>query len=690
MTFQNYKATNLAKWRLLTGIGSSTTSMVLESWQGDLFPDEFPFLLKIEKYDPTSTLEIKPVTKREIVKVTNKASDTFTIVRSAWYCPESDTATEQTNTAFDFSIDDYVFLVNAAEDYKDIKDEIVRIESDKLDISDYISWSKLYAESSTWTDAYAITLSDITSLINWMRVFFEVDVENTGSATLNVNWTGAKDIKLFWWNNLQTWYIKAWQIVQCAYDLSNNYWELLSIIDTSSTITTSNLLKDVELWEDIVAWDWKGAVFYGYDQNTLTDSWIATTKNIWNTEENKLVLTKSISNNVVKSWIIEWFITAGSPTTCTATFFIDNTNKTLSLSNAQLTSDFDLAELYFDEYWEYLLSSSNNVGVVITLDTISTSNFYIANVTESNEDEDIVDGNASIVWFYNWWIEVYWAWFTVSEDQDWMLLSQISWTWRRDSAYISAIKYELNWVEIFQHSLTSSDVLYSDYLNIFLSEWDKIRVYSFLTNYTHSSVAYWTWLTYSIDWWITNQTILDWLDSDKVWLSDIRYNYTCRFDWVVIESGSAWENKTMVTSWLLNQTSATPNTKYYLDNDTYTDRWEFSTTKNATYQYISIWEWKTTTGIRLWSVWFLDTIDLDNNTIYQAVNDWFVNALATGWTSRIIEWYADDVDWTTKISSDNEDTSSWDVSIMFPVKVWQYYKVYTNQTLTSAKFYPLS
>jgi len=44
----------------------------------------------LEKYDPTSTLEIKPVLKREIVKVTGKAGDTFSIERSAGFCPEND------------------------------------------------------------------------------------------------------------------------------------------------------------------------------------------------------------------------------------------------------------------------------------------------------------------------------------------------------------------------------------------------------------------------------------------------------------------------------------------------------------------------------------------------------------------------------------------------------------------------
>jgi hypothetical protein len=38
-------------------------------------------MLKIEQYDSTSTLENKPVLKRELLKVTNRVGDTLTIER---------------------------------------------------------------------------------------------------------------------------------------------------------------------------------------------------------------------------------------------------------------------------------------------------------------------------------------------------------------------------------------------------------------------------------------------------------------------------------------------------------------------------------------------------------------------------------------------------------------------------------
>jgi hypothetical protein len=69
------------------------------------------------------------VLKREIVLVTARVADTFSITRSAGTCPGSDTATTQGTTAYAFDADDYVFLNNTAELIKDIQDEIVAYET---------------------------------------------------------------------------------------------------------------------------------------------------------------------------------------------------------------------------------------------------------------------------------------------------------------------------------------------------------------------------------------------------------------------------------------------------------------------------------------------------------------------------------------------------------------------------------
>jgi hypothetical protein len=144
------------------------------------------------------------VTKREIVKVTNKSGDIFTIVRSADYCLASASATTQTNTAFAFDSGDVISLRLVGENLNDINTELARIvstdiaglQSSKLSVADYQNGTKVYGATSTGTDAYSVTLSPApASYLVGMTFKFLSDVANTGAATLNVNALGAKTIK---------------------------------------------------------------------------------------------------------------------------------------------------------------------------------------------------------------------------------------------------------------------------------------------------------------------------------------------------------------------------------------------------------------------------------------------------------------------------------------------------------------
>ncbi len=67
------------------------------------------------------------VTKREVVLVTNRSTDTFTITRSADYCPASASETTQTNTAFAFDAADTISLRITAGNIDDINAELVRL-----------------------------------------------------------------------------------------------------------------------------------------------------------------------------------------------------------------------------------------------------------------------------------------------------------------------------------------------------------------------------------------------------------------------------------------------------------------------------------------------------------------------------------------------------------------------------------
>jgi hypothetical protein len=78
------------------------------------------YFVKLEQRD-----ELNNVTKREIVLVTGRSDELFTITRGAGFCPSSDTATTQTNTSFSFNAGDSVSLTVVAEHIQQIESDIL-------------------------------------------------------------------------------------------------------------------------------------------------------------------------------------------------------------------------------------------------------------------------------------------------------------------------------------------------------------------------------------------------------------------------------------------------------------------------------------------------------------------------------------------------------------------------------------
>jgi hypothetical protein len=120
------------------------------------------------------------VLQGEIVRVTAKSGDNFTIVRGAGTRPSSDTTYTQGSTPFPFDSNDWVFLLTNAEVVEDIQDEVARLETAKLDITDYQKGEKVYGASSTGNDDYSITLDPpITAYTQGQSFKFMADVANT-------------------------------------------------------------------------------------------------------------------------------------------------------------------------------------------------------------------------------------------------------------------------------------------------------------------------------------------------------------------------------------------------------------------------------------------------------------------------------------------------------------------------------
>ena len=291
MVFVNYKQNNLAKGQLFAWISAAQTTLTLKSGEGDLFPSTFPFLLKLEKYDSTSSLENKPVLKREIVKCTGKSWDILTIERAVEDVPADETATTQTSTAYSFAADDYVYNVTTAGDIKDVKDEITRINNSelpaKLDITTFQAGTPTYNASSGGTDAYAISLSPaLTAYTDGMTLQFRADVVNNWSATFNVNWLWAKTIKKEWIDiDLDSGDIEANQIVAVTYNQAADIWQMQSNYGqviappTVSKITDNTYLP----WEALTAGE------YVFVESPVAEADATNNQNIWDVAGNTRV-----------------------------------------------------------------------------------------------------------------------------------------------------------------------------------------------------------------------------------------------------------------------------------------------------------------------------------------------------------------------------------------------------------------
>lgn len=111
--------------------------------------------------------------------------------------------------------------------------------------SGYQKGAEIYAADSVGTDAYAITLSPaITSYTAGAHYFFKAGTANTAAATLAINGLTAKDIRKKFNAALITGDILAGQIVEVAYDGTNDWFQMLSPEGTTVTTSLSNDFGD--------------------------------------------------------------------------------------------------------------------------------------------------------------------------------------------------------------------------------------------------------------------------------------------------------------------------------------------------------------------------------------------------------------------------------------------------------------
>ena len=123
--------TNNAYGTFLSGVLSGAGSFTLQTGEGDLFPADYPYNLTLEKYSGDNVI------KRELITVTNKGSDTFTITRSAELCRQAYNDTTPASTAQSFDAGDTVRLditaqwANSVIQEWDVINDLVSTDTDK-------------------------------------------------------------------------------------------------------------------------------------------------------------------------------------------------------------------------------------------------------------------------------------------------------------------------------------------------------------------------------------------------------------------------------------------------------------------------------------------------------------------------------------------------------------------------------
>ncbi len=159
-----YWTANNAQGPLKTAISAASTSALLDTWYGALFPSVFPFEVTIELYD----IQLR-VLKREQALCTNRVWDLLTLTRAYANCPQSYTAVVQSNIALSFDPNDGAVKISLNVTNNLVQALITEVNA-KLDTVGGLNtgyWSNKVKEvdPTTWADVLR-TRSTSSSIVN--------------------------------------------------------------------------------------------------------------------------------------------------------------------------------------------------------------------------------------------------------------------------------------------------------------------------------------------------------------------------------------------------------------------------------------------------------------------------------------------------------------------------------------------
>lgn len=590
MVFAKYQSSNNADSQLQAWIAAGDLSLIVKAWEWALFPahngtTDKNYLLTVKKYNANWLF-----TKNELVLVTHRVTDTFTITRSAWTCVQDETANPkiQWTTARSFDTWDTVSLYATAENDQDMKTEIARLETDKLNIADYQNGTKVFAASSTWNDDYVVAISPApAAYLTGMTFRFQADVWNTWPATLKVNALAVINIKKMHDQELWTWDIEAWQIVMVSYDGTN--FQMDSQIATLPTVDihwatekTDDMLEDDE--------------FYMYDSNDAT---------------NKRMKKRKLNNSILDDTFFLWEAISNISNACvfieTWAAFVDATNKqniwdvawntkvafpvfiwaayssTFKVSICKTSSPSANLEfrLETDNAWapSWSLVDANATATIAAAslttslaDTTMTRTWAFTAPAIGTRCRLVINQNANTV---NW-TNYYNIWYITNDTTTrWLAL------WNSTRGAVTTTKWCYVYSTMFANkvlSLTDSDFAYKIWLYGVSIETKAMWTYPKLVMFWRKKTA--TWLTE--DWWYFlsstpwSISTTAWTNMFYVWYA---INSTTLFVWSIIYPWIIADLPTARAS--SNGTSRTAINKYFTINQNWFYSINFTTSGQA-------------------------------------------------------------------------------------------------------------
>jgi len=243
------------------------TEIVLPAWAGELFWDEFPYKLTYEFSD----IE-KNIIEREIIRVTNRNTDTLTIQRAVEKCPISDSTFIQTQNPVEIKKGWILEGRLTAE-------EIIKLENNSNYITNIENWileteTDLEIQNQTWT----------LQKINVQEIIRQGNTENTANGVVIV-WN---DWKIDW-NLLLATPTDQIQIKRPAWENNIAPWDLIRLWITYILINLFNIYQNTN--------------------NNVFATWITNSQKVGQTFTTGATLTNwfeyiltSISPKIYKQW----------------------------------------------------------------------------------------------------------------------------------------------------------------------------------------------------------------------------------------------------------------------------------------------------------------------------------------------------------------------------------------------------